>query len=191
MNFAIGFLVAIEARDEGLIMARMLGRVAVKQLPPELMSWEALKWLKGSVLPAEMNAGLLTRAWNRRLRLAADFPPYIAPGTVLDTMPRPWPRQGSALDYELDHIFAGCKPIASSQCWYVHGLDDKQISESKLRAPNQILDEPEREQDPSFLPTMLIDEPHDGRRILAVFRRWFLGKSQTVNISAIEAMATS
>jgi hypothetical protein len=39
-DFPTGFLVAMEARDKDLIVARSLGMANVKNLPPELVNWE-------------------------------------------------------------------------------------------------------------------------------------------------------
>ena len=133
-QFATGFLVSIGSRSPTLITARMLGRVNVKKLPQELMNWSALRALKGKELPAEMCAGLLRRIWNRRAGAAAQSFPFVTPSRILNGMPRPWHRDGVALNYELDERFAGGKALGPPSCWKVSGLDAEQIQKSRTRA---------------------------------------------------------
>ena len=94
----------------------------------------ALRALKGKELPAEMRAGLLRRIWNRRSNAADQSIPFVTPSRILNGMPRPWHRDGVALNYELDERFAGGKTLGPPSRWKVSGLDAEQIEKSNTRA---------------------------------------------------------
>ncbi len=138
MNFATGFLVSILHREGDKFVAQKLGLVEVKALKEELMNWSALTALKGEELPNEMKAGLMRRLWDRRPGSQHRSIPYVTPGSVLDQMPRRWHTDGAALNYELYLIFAAGAPLASTQHWEVHDIED-QITKSETRAKDQDL----------------------------------------------------
>jgi len=112
-----GFLVSIQSREGGWNTAIHLGTVHVVQYQPEFMNWAALESLKGSELPAEMKDGLLRKVFNRRPGSGTQALSYVNSLSVLDGLPRPWHRDGQALNYELDERFVGCKMIAKDQKW--------------------------------------------------------------------------
>jgi hypothetical protein len=139
MKFATGFLVSIECRDREMFVAKKIGSVNVKLMEEKLMNWAALRSLKGDELPAEMRVGLLRRVWNKRPNAASQSIPYVTPRLTLDDMPKHWHRDGAALNYELDQIFAGGAPLGEQQHWKVHDVAFGQIEKSKKRAGNRVL----------------------------------------------------
>lgn len=114
---AMGFLVSINHRDGDVFHGTIAGTVSVQTLPQNLMNWAALRSLKGPELPAEMRAGLLRRVWNRRPGSRTDAVSYVTSGAVLEQMPRPWHRDGAALNWELDERFAGGVLLGEQQQW--------------------------------------------------------------------------
>jgi hypothetical protein len=115
---ATGFLVSITRREGEEIWARSFGQVMVKPFPPNVMSWEKLREMKGPVLSTEVRAGLMGRLWNRRPGASqANASSFVTSRAILDNMPRNWHEDGAALNYELDDIFAASKLLPASQKW--------------------------------------------------------------------------
>jgi hypothetical protein len=114
-----GFLVSIESREREVFYARMLGTVNVAPVDEKRMNWGALRGEKGPELPAEMKSGLLRHVWDRRSRPSFHAIAYETSAAVLNRMPRPWHRDGAALNYELDHVFAGCLALGAQTSWCV------------------------------------------------------------------------
>jgi hypothetical protein len=120
-TIATGFLVSITRREGEEIWARSFGRVMVKPFPPNMMSWEKLREMKGPVLPAEMKSGLMGRLWNQRPGAnQANAPSFVTSRTILDNMPRKWHEDGAALNNELDCIFAASRLLPVSQKWCLY-----------------------------------------------------------------------
>jgi hypothetical protein len=112
-----GFLVSILNRTGGLFTAKKIGTVHVQPFPQKFMNWDALESLKGSELPSEMKAGLLRHVFNRRPGSGFRVIEHVTSRSILESMSRPWHRNGDALNWELDHRFAGGSCIEREQKW--------------------------------------------------------------------------
>ena len=117
-GYATGMLVSIDYRSENLISARRMGNVNLRVLPKKFMNWSALDAQKGRELPEEMREGLLRKVWNRRPDPENQTISYATPSHVLDNMPRPWHKNGAALNLELDQRFVGALAL-ESQRWHL------------------------------------------------------------------------
>ena len=122
-EFMVGRLVSIESQDGMNVFAKVVGRVNVRPLPQNMMSWEALKTKKGDVLPDEMKNGLLGRLWGGQNEDAVGAAGFVTPRDVLDNMPRKWHIDPAALNTELDGNFAAGKRIKEGELtWMMEGI---------------------------------------------------------------------
>jgi hypothetical protein len=100
-DFEVARLVSITGRTDKIIHAKVLGKVNICPFKSDLMSFDKIKVMKGSVLPDEMRNGLLGKLYGG----LNPGKPFVHP-EVLDKMPRKWHVDAAALNYELDGIFA-------------------------------------------------------------------------------------
>jgi hypothetical protein len=139
MNFATGFLVSIMRREGERFIAEKVCQANVRPIEARYMNWDALKQMKGDVLPNEMRAGLMQHLWNRRPEASSRPISYVTSSGILDEMPRKWHQDGAALNDELDNMFAAGKAIPGSQRWSVGNVEVEQIQKSKDQAPNMVI----------------------------------------------------